>query len=558
MALENQQADWWKSTVFYHIYIRSFYDSNGDGIGDLQGIIDHLDYVKDLGAGAIWVSPFVESPQKDFGYDISNYTTVSPLFGDMDLFDCLLQEVHRRDMKLILDLVLNHTSDQHPWFLESASSRDNPKADWYVWKDGKGRKGKKYPNNWRAMSGNRAWNYHPQREQFYYSGFLPFQPDLNYNNPEVKEAIFDMVRFWLEKGVDGFRLDIISAIYEDPNLTNNPCTWKLFPSDHSLTILFQNLKHNFLQEKSFGFATELRQVVDEYSDRFIIGETHGDEQEIKKFCQYQGQDGLHAIFLFKAISTPFKAKSYYQLIKVFEEHFAEPLMPTYVFGNHDRVRIMKRLGNQKDKSRLHTLFQFTVRGVPFIYYGEEIGMTQARIPLKQAQDPIGIRNQFIPQFIVNLSMESLNRDECRTPMQWNSKSNAGFCPEDVKPWLPVSLDYPTVNVAYESSQKQSLLNFYKQCLTLRNETPALHSGSLTLIDALCNKHLLSYSRERESDYFLIILNLSNNVEKIPSISGDITLCTHDYPSEKALDPWEGRVIKINKNTSFLLKNNPFQ
>ena len=304
--------DWWKKTTVYHIYLRSFLDTNNDGIGDIPGVIGKLDYLQELGYETIWVSPFTQSPQRDFGYDTSDYFSIAPEYGDMALFEELVRKVHKRNMKLIFDLVLNHTSDEHPWFKESASSRDNPKADWYIWRDGKGKNGMRPPNNWRAMAGNKAWTYHPGRKQFYYTAFLPFQPDLNYHNPEVKQAMFDVVRFWLNKGVDGFRLDIISAIYEDPDLRHNPPSLRLAPSDRSLSVFFQHLKNNFLHEKSFEFATELRSVVEEFDNpkRVLIGESHGDEALISRFCRMNGKDGLDAVFLFNAISTPFRAESY--------------------------------------------------------------------------------------------------------------------------------------------------------------------------------------------------------------------------------------------------------
>ncbi len=539
------ETPWWKTSVMYHIYIRSFCDGNGDGIGDLQGVLNKLDYLQEMGYGAIWISPFTESPQQDFGYDVSDYQSVSPLSGDMGLFEKLLEEVHKRGMKLILDLVLNHTSDQHSWFKESSSSRDNPKADWYVWKDGKGKNGMKRPNNWRAMSGNRAWNYHPVRKQFYYTGFLPFQPDLNYDNPEVKQAMFDMVRFWLKKGVDGFRLDIISAIYEDPQLRNNPFTFVPFPSDKSLSILFQHLKYNFLQERSFEFATELRKVVDEFPDKFIVGETHGEESLIRKFCKYQGKEGLHTIFLFKTITTPFKAKAYYKLVKTFEDNFSESLMPTYVFGNHDRTRMMKRLGGDIRKAKLLALFQLTVRGVPFIYYGEELGMTKVRIPLTQAQDPIGVRNKMIPQFIMDSITETLNRDECRTPMQWDGTKNAGFCPEEVKSWLPIHENHTSLNVQQSMQNENSQLNFYKKCIHLRNRTPALHNGNLTLKDDLCSGKILAFTRTHGQDSLLVLLNMSRSTVSISDLSGEMLLSTHTDIMQDKLQPWEGRILKVD-------------
>jgi oligo-1,6-glucosidase/alpha-glucosidase len=537
--------DWWKKTTVYHIYLRSFYDANGDGIGDIQGVIEKLDYLADLGFETIWVSPFTQSPQRDFGYDISDYLSISEQYGDMPLFEKLVQEVHARKMKIVFDLVLNHTSDEHAWFKESASSRDNPKADWYVWKDGKGRHGRSPPNNWRAMAGNRAWTYHPGRKQFNYTAFLPFQPDLNYRNPEVKQAMFDVARFWLSKGVDGFRLDIISAIYEDPELRHNPPSFRLAPSDKSLTIFFQNLKNNFLQSESFEFAAELRSVTDEFDNpkRVLIGESHGEEELIRQFCHSNGKQGLDAIFLFKAISTPFKAKKYRQLLETFEKHFPAPLMPTLVFANHDRNRVMSRLGGNVEKAKLLALFQFTCRGIPFTYYGDEIGIPRVRIPLKQGQDAVAIQHKWVPQFLVDSSKEILNRDECRTPMLWDEKPNAGFCSDSIKPWLPIAENFREINVAKQSRDAHSLLNFYRQAIRLRNATPALNEGRLEIAEDICNGRLLAYYRIFGGERLAVLLNMSASTVKNPLEHGHIAISTHHGAEASRLQPFEGRVVK---------------
>ncbi len=545
-AQEIENPDWWKSTTVYQIYPRSFYDTNGDGIGDLQGIIEKLDYLKDLGYETIWISPFTESPQRDFGYDISNYTAISPQYGTMELFDSLLQAVHQRGMKLMFDLVMNHTSDQHEWFKESSSSRDNLKADWYVWKDGTGKNGTKRPNNWRAMSGNWAWTYSPVRRQFYYNAFLPFQPDLNYNNPAVKEAMFNIARFWLDKGVDGFRLDIISAIYEDSLLRNNPFSFRMKPSDKSLTIFFQHAKNNFLQEKSFSFSAELRKVTDEYPSpkRVLVGESHGAEKLIHRFCMDDGKPGLDMVFLFNAVSMPFTAKKYRKMIETFEKYFAEPLMPTLVFSNHDRTRTITRLGGSVAKRKLQTLFQFTARGVPFTYFGEETGIPKVRIPLKQGQDAIAIQNRKLPQFLVDLSKETLNRDECRTPMLWNNAPNAGFCKPDVKPWLPVAGNYAVINAATQQSDSASLLSFYKKIIHLRNQTPALQTGGFEIAEDLCSKKVLAYYRTLSEEKFLIVLNMSKSKVKNKAAGGKCLISTHGNSNDAILLPYEGKVMRV--------------
>ncbi|BCT67717.1 alpha-glucosidase [Nitrosospira sp. NRS527] len=544
---DDPDGEWWKKTTVYQIYPRSFFDTNGDGIGDIPGVIEKLDYLKDLGYETIWISPFTESPQRDFGYDISDYFSISPQYGDMALFEKLVQEVHRRKMKLVFDLVLNHTSNEHAWFKESASSRDNPKADWYIWKDGKGRNGMKPPNNWRAMAGNKAWTYYPERKQFNYTAFLPFQPDLNYHNPEVKQAMFDVVRFWLKKGVDGFRLDIISAIYEDAELRSNPPSFRLTPSDKSLSIFFQNLKNNFLHEKSFEFATELRNVVDEFDNprRVLIGESHGDEALINRFCYHNGKNGLNAIFLFKAISTPFKAENYRQMLLTFEEHFPEPLIPTLVFANHDRTRIISRLGGSVAKAKLLALFQFTCRGIPFTYFGDEIGIPRVRIPLKQGKDAIAIQHNWVPQFLVDKSAEILNRDECRTPMLWNEKPNAGFCADSVKPWLPIAENFKEINVDRQMADSDSLFNFYKKVIHLRNETPALHAGSLEIAHDLCNKKILAYDRVFGEKKYRVVLNMSRYAQKNPTNHPRMLLSTHLQGDAHQLQPFEGRVVLLD-------------
>ncbi|HET7062555.1 MAG TPA: alpha-glucosidase [Nitrosospira sp.] len=543
-ASNESDREWWKKTTVYHIYLRSFLDTNNDGIGDIGGVIEKLDYLQELGYETIWVSPFTQSPQRDFGYDISDYFSIAHTYGDMAIFEELLREMHSRNMKLVFDLVLNHTSDEHPWFKESASSRDNPKADWYIWRDGKGRSGMTPPNNWRAMAGNKAWTYHPGRKQFYYTAFLPFQPDLNYHNPEVKQAMFDVVRFWLSKGVDGFRLDIISAIYEDPDLTPNPASLRLTPSDGSLSVFFQHLKNNFLHEKSFEFATELRSVVDEFDNpkRVLIGESHGDESVISRFCRTNEKDGLHAVFLFKAISTPFRAENYRKMLMTFEEHFPEPLTPTLVFANHDRTRIISRLGGSVAKAKLLALFQFTCRGIPFTYFGDEIGIPRVRIPLRQGKDAIAIQHKWVPQPLADRSVEILNRDECRTPMLWNSEPNAGFCHHSMKPWLPLADNFQEINVEKQTANPHSLLNLYKKLIRLRNETPALHEGSLEIANELCDKNVLAYCRISGTQKYMVMLNMSKYRVK-NSLNGEMALSTHPESETSQLQPFEGRVMK---------------
>ncbi|MEJ2249733.1 MAG: alpha-amylase family glycosyl hydrolase, partial [Candidatus Lokiarchaeota archaeon] len=292
------QKSWWQKTTVYQIYPRSFSDSTGNGIGDLRGIINRLDYLEDLGTETVWFSPFFVSPQQDFGYDIKDFRNIDPQYGTMNDFEELLNKIHNKGMKMILDMVLNHTSSQHPWFIESASSKDSPKRDWYIWVDGKKSNGKAPPNNWKSMTGGSAWKYYDNTDQWVYFHFLPFQPDLNYRNPEVKQEMLNTMRFWLDKGVDGFRLDILHAIYEDPDLKDNPFSWSLLAGDQSTSSFFQKHKFDLNLPETQDFAKELRSVIDEYEpERFLVGEVFGKIEELKKYYGFMN-NGLNMVFLF--------------------------------------------------------------------------------------------------------------------------------------------------------------------------------------------------------------------------------------------------------------------
>lgn len=535
--------EWWQSTSVYQIYPRSFNDTDGDGIGDLRGIINKLDHVDSLGTETIWISPFFESPQQDFGYDISDYYSIAPEYGDTQTCQRLIQEIHARGMKVVFDLVMNHTSDQHQWFKESASGKNNPKADWYVWRDGTGKDGRKPPNNWKAMIGGNGWHWHEGRQQFYWSSFLPFQPDLNYHNPEVKKAMLDVARFWLSKGVDGFRLDIFNSIYEDSLFRKNPGSLSIVPSEENPDGFFQKMKYNVNQEASFEFATELRAVVDSFQDppRFMIGEVFGDLETIRKFCHYQGRDGLHTVFLFQTLSTPFKARKWRKTIAHFEEHFPPPFVPTYVFSNHDRRRSITPLGNDVHKAKLMAVLQYTVRGIPFTYYGEELGMEKPRLPMKEGKDPLAQRFSGIPQFLVDWSGQSLNRDECRTPMLWDSTKNAGF--SNGEPWLPVSEKFREKNADAAWADSNSLLRHYQRIIALRNREPTLQNGELIIDEERCNGRILAYWRITDSDRLLVLLNFSARSARTDIPQGKTLLSTHSDADTEHMLPFEGRVIR---------------
>lgn len=538
------QTEWWKSTTVYQIYPRSFYDTNGDGIGDLKGIIQKLDYIKGLGFETIWISPFFESPQKDFGYDISNYYTIAPEYGDS--VDCanLITEVHKRNMKLIFDLVMNHTSNEHKWFEESESKANNPKSDWYVWQNGKGKNGKRKPNNWKSMIGGSGWHYSDSRKQFYWASFLPFQPDLNYYNPEVKREMLNITKCWINKGIDGFRLDIFSSIYEDTLLTNNPFCFKLLPTEDSPDAFFQRATHTANNTNSFEFATELNKTVNLHGTKYMVGEVFGPDSILKKYCTYNGKQGLNSVFLFKTLNTPLTAKAYRKLVSEFERNFPSPYLPTYVFSNHDRKRSISRHQNDVNKAKLQALLQFTLRGIPFTYYGEELGIPQSYIPLKIGKDAMAKRYSRIPQCIANLSSEALNRDGCRTPMLWNNSKNAGFT-ESNAPWLPVTNQYQQLSVQSETTDTSSLLSFYKQLVSFRNSTPAMHTGTLEIAEKYCTKNSFAFYRKYKTSTYLVLVNFSKHPLKIKFPKGKNVLVLNPC-SDNKIGALGGMVIKIEE------------
>lgn len=505
---------WWHTTTVYQIYPRSFCDSDGDGIGDLRGIIQKLDYIRDLGFETVWISPFYPSPLMDHGYDITDYYGVAPEYGTMDDLAELLEQAHRRNLKVLLDMVLSHTSDQHPWFIESRASRNNPKSDWYIWREGQGNKP---PNNWIAMPGGGGWHYVKERDQWYMASFLPFQPDLNWRNPEVKKTMFDMVRYWLGKGVDGFRLDLFTALMKDSQFRNNPLRPGLYSGGRP--CLYQPcMQHN--HPDIYPFAKELRGVVDEFGDpdRILLGETIGTKPELRQLLGGESNDGLNLVFIFDMVFMhrwQRTAKWFRRLLSAYEHHFPAPFQPTYVYGNHDMRRLMSKIGDDLDLARVLALFQFTARGVPTVYMGEEIGMTDVFIPKAEAQDPISKQWDWVPDFLRAWLPINVNRDMNRTPMQWTNGENAGFCPAGSTPWLPVNNgNKSTRNVATQLADPGSLLNLYKTLLELRRVLPALYAGSLTLLSEL-PKSILGYRRETGEQRIAVFLNFGRAAMAFP-------------------------------------------
>ncbi len=504
--MNSPRNHWHETTIIYQIYPRSFFDANDDGIGDLRGIIEKFDHLVQLGINAIWLSPIFKSPHADFGYDVEDYYQIDPIFGTMRDFDELLSLAHDHGIKILLDMVLNHTSNKHQWFQESEKNRNNPFRDYYIWRDGKKPRGKKPPNNWKSVFGGSAWTYDSNTEQWYYHHFLPEQPDLNYRNPKVKEEMFKVVKFWLDKGVDGFRLDVIHHIFEDPDLKDNPWSWRLFPSDHSDAFLFQ--EHKYCQDlpENIEFVRELRAVVDEYDPpRLLLGEVLGPPERIRKYYG-PNNDGLHLVFNFTFTSCPFNAKKFLKVISTIEATLPEPYQPCYVLSNHDRPRMISRVRNDERKARLLAFLQLTLRGTPVIYYGEEIGMRQARIPRNRLQDPVGKKFW--------LSPIPVGRDGCRTPMQWSDDKNAGFsnCEEDDL-WLPVEKHYQSINVNRQQANPHSMLSFYRALMKFRKESETLLFGTLDNLLVL-KKNVLSYKRTFQEQKTTFLLNFSKKKVKI--------------------------------------------
>lgn len=572
MTSQNQtDLPWWKKTTVYQIYPRSFKDSNDDGIGDLKGIISKLDYIKDLGVETIWFSPFYESPTDkpykyhDCGYDIKNYRGINPEYGDMATTEELINQIHARGMKVVFDMVLNHTSIEHPWFVESRSSKENPKRNWYIWREGKKPTkkmpgGSRPPNNWRAMIMGSGWQYDKTTDQYYWHQFLKFQPDLNYRNPEVVNEMLDTMRFWLKKGVDGFRLDIVNALFEDAEFRDNPRTLKIVEWDFTEAPLFQKQIHTINHPDTLEFMKTLRKTIDEFNNppRFMVGEVSAPMDILRKF-QGENEDGLNLVFVFQCLTTPFKPKPLKKLINTLEEKFPHPIMPTLVFGNHDRTRRIQKLGGSISKAKLNTAFQMTARGVPFIYNGEEIGMENIYTKKKDSTDALIYHFKWIPEFILKLvyklTGESLARDGCRTPIQWDDSANAGFSTEKcLRTWLPIPKSYKKINVKANLEDPDSLLHCYQRFLKARKGTPALNSGSLRIINfEKCPKSVLVYERKAQlngkEQIAYVFLNFSKKSYTIPNPlrNSKFLVSTHINSNPIAgnrliINSWEGFVL----------------
>jgi len=496
---------WWRDGVIYQIYPRSFADSNGDGIGDLPGITSRLDYLADLGIDAIWLSPFYPSPQADFGYDVSDYKNVDPLFGTLADFDTLVAEAHRRGIRVVVDLVLNHTSDQHPWFIESRSSRENPKRDWYIWRPPTPLSSPHFralqrkwgdrggpPNNWQSIFGGGGWEWDEITGQYYFHMFVRQQPDVNWRNPEVRREMIDVFRFWAERGVDGFRLDVFNAYFKDEQLRNNPRKFGLRGFDRIHHI------HDIDQPEMYPLLNEIRALLDGYPERYAVGETFIATPE--KAASYCGPDKLHAAFNFDFLFRKFSAADFAEGIKKWDQATGEDAWPNYVLSNHDQPRSATRYAHGEDDTRakLALGMLLTLRGTPFIYYGEEIGMRDIALKRSEIVDPPG--KYYWPFY--------KGRDGCRSPMQWDASPFAGF--STAKPWLPVHPNYTQRNAAAQQHDPQSLFNFIKKVLALRKEYPALQRGDFRLFFR-ADTGVLAYERVLGEQRILVYINFTGKM-----------------------------------------------
>ncbi len=499
---------WWQRGIVYQVYPRSFQDSNGDGVGDLPGITRRLDYLRWLGVDAVWISPIYPSPMADFGYDVSDYTGIHPLFGTLEDFDRLLAEAHARGLKVILDFVPNHSSSEHPWFRESRSSRDNPKRDWYIWKDPAPDGGP--PNNWLSNFGGPAWTFDEQTGQYYYHAFLKEQPDLNWRNPEVQEAMLDVLRFWLDRGVDGFRVDVIWHLVKDEAFRDNPPNPHWTPGQRPYHALQE--VHSTDQPEVHAVIARMRRLFDEYGERVLIGEIY---LPVERLVKYYGEEmsGVHLPFNFQLILAPWDARHIAGLIDEYEAALPPKGWPNWVLGNHDQHRIASRVGPAQ--ARVAAMLLLTLRGTPTLYYGDEIGMHDVEIPLDRVQDP----------FEKNVPGIGMGRDPERTPMQWSPREKAGFTTGE--PWLPLAEDFREVNVEVERDDPGSMLTLYRRLIDLRQEQPALHGGGWEPVDA--EGDVLACLRTGGGRRFLVALNLGAQVTMLrmpKGSSGTVVLSTH--------------------------------
>ena len=526
-----QDFAWWQKAVIYQIYPRSFNDSNYDGIGDLQGIIDKLDYLNgtedSLGIDAIWISPFYPSPMADFGYDVANYTDVDPMFGDLATFDKLVEEAHKRNIKVIIDYVPNHTSSQHPWFIESRTSRDNAKRDWYIWKDAK--KDGSRPNNWESVFGGPAWTWDETTQQYYFHQFDPAQPDLNWRNPEVRNAMLDVLRFWLERGVDGFRMDVVYMIWKHPDMPDYFSSARDVTDNSNLNEQHPAFDYPGIQEV---FA-DMRAILDEYSAIGIAEVWLSGEKRNAYFKHFEMPFNFD--FLSYEALNKWDAEFFRNTINTYEGSLPEGAWANYVLGSHDGARLASRYGSES-RARVAAMLLLTLRGTPTLYMGDELGMVNGDIQEHQVQDPQG----------KNLGVE-YTRDVCRTPFQWDDSPYAGF--STVETWLPVNEDYPERNVELQKQNPRSILNLYRKLLSYRKSHNSLSIGSYESLDS--PEGTFVYLRQYNDEKHLIALNFTDEAKTLSlSSAGKIVISTEldrheQFGAEVKLRSNEGLVIYLS-------------
>ncbi|MBM4422437.1 MAG: DUF3459 domain-containing protein [Chloroflexi bacterium] len=533
----NPNSLWWRDGVIYQIYPRSLADSNGDGVGDLPGLIGKLDYLASLGVDALWLSPINKSPMRDFGYDVSDYEDIAPVFGSRADFDTLIAEAHRRGLKIVMDLVLNHTSDEHSWFRESRSSHSNPKADWYIWRDpAPGGNAPKPPNNWASVFGGSAWEWDETRGQFYHHMFLKEQPDLNWRNAEARAALMNTAKFWLERGVDGFRLDVVNAYFKDALFRDNPASFSLDPRA-ALPWFRQRHLHDYDQPDLHSVYRELRQLLDARPERGLIGEIFMTEDP-RVFARYLGDDQLHLVYDPAFAAQPWLPRSFQRIVAEREAALGADAWPCYCLSNHDWPRHVTRHGGgpfAAARSKVAAAMLLTLRGTPLLYMGEEIAMPSPNLARHELIDPPSKR--FWPFY---------NRDCARTPMQWDESLNAGFTTG--KPWLPVGASHKKINVAAQTDDPNSVLNFYRALIQLRKASPALRRGSYRpLIERPVAA--MTYLRETDSQTMLVALNFFGHDVTVPMPPGQWACRLSTHAAEHApgetltLAPFEASIFE---------------
>lgn len=533
--------EWWRGAVIYQIYPRSFQDSNGDGIGDLAGITERLDYVASLGVDAIWISPFFTSPMKDFGYDVADYCDVDPMFGSLADFDGLIERAHELGLKVVIDLVLSHTSDQHPWFVESRASRDNDKSDWYVWADPK--LDGTAPNNWLSIFGGSAWQWEPKRLQYYLHNFLTSQPDLNLHNLDVQDALLDIVRFWLDRGVDGFRLDTINFYFADKELRDNPAlpanerNDSIAPSVNPYN--YQRHLYSKNQPENLEFLKRFRAVLDEYPAATAVGEVGDAQYGLEILGQYTaGGDKVHMCYAFEFLAKDEpNALRFAEVMAKFDDVAGEG-WACWAFSNHDVMRHASRWGLTDAATRCYATLLMCLRGTVCLYQGEELGLTEAEVPFEALQDPYG--KEFWPEF--------KGRDGCRTPMVWDKNTlNGGF--STGMPWLPVAYEHLGLAVDEQDADPSAILHHYRRALVLRRQEAALRQGEQSQL--IAEGVVLKFDRSYGDDKIYLAFNLSDQPVDIVAPVGDWESIgqdlngAHIHPDGRIyLGPWQPCVLKI--------------